>query len=130
MAKKVVKPVDAHVGALVRKRRVEVCLSQEKLGDAIGLTFQQIQKYEKGTNRISSSRLMQIANTLKVPVTYFFERAPAATRITARASESMDYIADFVASKDGTALMKAFVRLPADVRRSIVNLVEQISENE
>lgn len=88
MAKNFVKPVDAHVGALVRKRRTELGLSQEKLADAIGLTFQQVQKYEKGTNRISSSRLMQIASALDVPPTYFFDKAPTAAKITASEQRS------------------------------------------
>lgn len=130
MAKKVIKEVDAHVGELVRERRKEIGMSQEKLGDAIGLTFQQVQKYEKGTNRISSSRLMQIANTLGVEPTYFFVGAPTATRFTAANQKTMQYVADFVASKDGNTLMKAFARLPKDVQRSVVTLVEKIAENE
>ena len=130
MTKKVAKPVDTHVGALVRQRRLELGMSQEKLGDAIGLTFQQVQKYEKGTNRIGSSRLLQIANALSVPPTYFFEGAPTAVRISAKQQNSMDYVAAFISSKDGGELMKAFVKLPKDVQRSIVNLVDKISENE
>ena len=129
MAKKVIKPVDTHVGALVRARRVEIGMSQGKLGDAIGLTFQQVQKYEKGLNRIGSSRLMQIANVLDVPPTFFFQGAPTATKITASGQKSINEIAEFVASKDGMVLMQAFAKLPADVRRSIVNLVEKIAEN-
>jgi transcriptional regulator with XRE-family HTH domain len=72
MAKKISKPVDVYVGGRVRARRLELGMSQEKLGNAIGLTFQQVQKYEKGSNRIGSSRLMQIANALKVDPAYFF----------------------------------------------------------
>lgn len=105
-------------------------MSQEKLGHEIGLTFQQVQKYEKGTNRIGSSRLMQIANALGVEPTYFFVGAPTATRLTAGNQQSMQYVGDFVASKDGKALMKAFARLPKDVQRSVVNLVEKIAEHE
>ncbi|HZL68664.1 MAG TPA: helix-turn-helix transcriptional regulator, partial [Candidatus Limnocylindrales bacterium] len=71
MAKKIPNPIDTHVGNRVRMRRLILSMSQEKLGDAIGLTFQQVQKYEKGTNRMGSSRLQQIANVLKVPVTLF-----------------------------------------------------------
>lgn len=129
MAKKVVKPVDAHVGGLVRERRKAIGMSQEKLGHAIGLTFQQVQKYEKGTNRIGSSRLMQIANALDVEPTHFFVGAPTASRLTA-SQNPMQYVADFVASKDGKALMKAFARLPKDVQRSVVTLVEKIAEHE
>src|SRR4026209_2157183 len=76
MAKKAPNPIDKHVGSRVRMRRMMLAMSQEKLGDALGLTFQQVQKYEKGTNRIGASRLQQISNILKVPVSFFFEGAP------------------------------------------------------
>lgn len=130
MAKKIAKPVDTHVGALVRQRRLELGMSQEKLADALGITFQQVQKYEEGSNRISASRMMQIANTLDVQPTHFFEGAPTAQRISAKNQESMDYVAAFIGSKDGGALMRAFIKLPKDVQRSIVNLVDKIAENE
>ena len=71
ITKKVPKPVDVQVGSRVRMRRLMRGMSQEKLGDALGLTFQQVQKYEKGTNRMGSSRLQQAANILEVPVTFF-----------------------------------------------------------
>ena len=77
MLKKVPNPIDRHVGSRVRMRRMLAGISQEKLGDALGLTFQQVQKYEKGSNRISASRLQQIAKMLGVPVAFFFEGAPA-----------------------------------------------------
>ena len=76
MIKKAPNPTDKHVGARVRMRRMMLAMSQEKLGDALGLTFQQVQKYEKGTNRIGASRLQQISNILQVPVSFFFEGAP------------------------------------------------------
>ena len=76
MAKKAPNPIDKHVGSRVRMRRMMLSMSQEKLGDALGLTFQQVQKYEKGTNRIGASRLQQISNILQVPVSFFFEGAP------------------------------------------------------
>lgn len=129
MQEKVIKEVDAHVGEIIRERRKAVGMSQQKLGEAIGLTFQQVQKYEKGTNRIGSSRMMQIANALNVPPTYFFDGAPTAARL-AEDQKPMQYISDFVASTDGNALMKAFARLPNDVQRSVVNLVETIAEYE
>ena len=78
MAKKAPNPIDKHVGSRVRMRRMMLSMSQEKLGDALGLTFQQVQKYEKGTNRIGASRLQQIAHILQVPVSFFFEGAPHA----------------------------------------------------
>ena len=76
MAKKAPNPIDKHVGSRVRMRRMMLSMSQEKLGDALGLTFQQVQKYEKGTNRIGASRLQQISHILQVPVAFFFEGAP------------------------------------------------------
>ncbi|MGH6853068.1 MAG: helix-turn-helix domain-containing protein, partial [Methylocella sp.] len=75
--KKIPNPIDRHVGGRVRMRRVMLGMSQEKLGDALGLTFQQVQKYEKGTNRIGASRLQQISRTLDVPPAFFFEGAPS-----------------------------------------------------
>src|SRR6202040_776074 len=75
--KKIPNPIDRHVGSRVRMRRVMLRMSQEKLGEALGLTFQQVQKYEKGTNRIGASRLQQISRTLDVPPAYFFEGAPS-----------------------------------------------------
>src|SRR5437667_3675513 len=74
--KKAPNPIDKHVGSRVRMRRMMLNMSQEKLGDALGLTFQQVQKYEKGTNRIGASRLHQIAEIFGVPVQAFFEGAP------------------------------------------------------
>src|SRR5204862_2364914 len=77
MAKKAPNPIDKHVGSRVRMRRMMLGMSQEKLGDALGLTFQQVQKYEKGTNRIGASRLQQISLILQVSVSFFFEGAPS-----------------------------------------------------
>src|SRR5271156_21827 len=76
IAKKSPNPIDKHVGSRVRMRRMMLSMSQEKLGDALGLTFQQVQKYEKGTNRIGASRLQQISQILQVPVSFFFDGAP------------------------------------------------------
>jgi transcriptional regulator with XRE-family HTH domain len=76
MAAKTPNPIDVHVGGRVRMRRIEVNMSQQILGGHIGLTFQQVQKYEKGTNRIGASRLQQIGRVLEVPTSYFFEGAP------------------------------------------------------
>src|SRR5438105_3475779 len=75
--KKTPNPIDKHVGSRVRMRRMMLGMSQEKLGDALDLTFQQVQKYEKGTNRIGASRLQEISHILQVPVSFFFEGAPA-----------------------------------------------------
>jgi transcriptional regulator with XRE-family HTH domain len=130
MAKKAPNPTDKHVGARVRMRRMMLSMSQEKLGDALGLTFQQVQKYEKGANRIGASRLQQIAAILQVPVSFFFEGAPAAPGHHGGLAEapSPAYVADFLATSDGLALTKAFVTIKdAKLRRRIVDLVEQIA---
>ena len=130
MAKKAPNPIDKHVGSRVRMRRMMLSMSQEKLGDALGLTFQQVQKYEKGTNRIGAGRLHQIARILKVPVSFFFEGSP---RDGAGASEVEQaplptYVADFLATSDGLALTKAFMQIKdATLRRRIVSLVEEIT---
>ena len=106
MAKKAPNPIDKHVGSRVRMRRMMLGMSQEKLGDALGLTFQQVQKYEKGTNRIGASRLQQIATILQVPVSFFFEGAPAPPATAGGFAEapSPAYVSDFLATTDGLAL--------------------------
>src|SRR6516164_3665593 len=133
--KKSLNSVDKHVGGRVRMRRLVLAMSQEKLGDALGLTFQQVQKYEKGTNRIGASRLHQISHILQVPVAFFFEGAPNAQ--TAGRQEglaeaaSSAYVSDFLATADGLALTKAFMRIEdSKLRRRIVDLVEQIASRE
>ena len=101
-------------------------MSQEKLGTALGLTFQQVQKYEKGMNRISASRLQHLSQILQVPVPFFFEGAPGAA---AAMAESPSYVNDFLATSDGLALTKAFMGIEnAKLRRLIVHLVEDCAE--
>jgi transcriptional regulator with XRE-family HTH domain len=132
MAKKAPNPIDKHVGSRVRMRRMMLGMSQEKLGNNLGLTFQQVQKYEKGTNRIGASRLQQISHILQVPVSFFFEGAPTNTN-TVRVdgmneAPSPAYVSDFLATSDGLALTKAFMRISdSKLRRRIVDLVEQIA---
>jgi transcriptional regulator with XRE-family HTH domain len=131
MAKKAPNPIDKHVGSRVRMRRMMLSMSQEKLGDALGLTFQQVQKYEKGTNRIGASRLQQIANILQVPVAFFFEGAPhvgGPHGVGMGEAPSPAYVSDFLATSDGLSLTKAFMRIKnSKLRRRIVDLVEQIA---
>jgi transcriptional regulator with XRE-family HTH domain len=132
MAKKTPNPIDKHVGSRVRMRRMMLSMSQEKLGDALGLTFQQVQKYEKGTNRIGASRLQQISHILQVPVAFFFEGAPNLNAAThgdgMREAPSPAYVSDFLATSEGLALTKAFMRIKeAKLRRRIVDLVEEIA---
>jgi transcriptional regulator with XRE-family HTH domain len=125
-----VNPIDKHVGNRVRMRRLILNMSQTEIGDALGLTFQQVQKYEKGTNRISASRLQQLCRILQVPVAFFFEGAPRALGLpepTEADAESPAYVSDFLATSDGVALVKAFTRIrDAKVRRAIVALVQQV----
>jgi transcriptional regulator with XRE-family HTH domain len=130
MAKKAPNPIDKHVGSRVRMRRMMLSMSQEKLGDALGLTFQQVQKYEKGTNRIGASRLQQISQILQVPVAFFFEGAPTlhVQPNGLKEAPSPAYVSDFLATSDGLALTKAFMRIKeAKLRRRIVDLVEEIA---
>jgi transcriptional regulator with XRE-family HTH domain len=132
MAKKAPNPIDKHVGSRVRMRRMMLSMSQEKLGDALGLTFQQVQKYEKGTNRIGASRLQQIAHILQVPVSFFFEGAPHVGGHHGGdgmgEAPSPAYVSDFLATSDGLSLTKAFMRIKSSkLRRRIVDLVEQIA---
>jgi transcriptional regulator with XRE-family HTH domain len=129
IAKKVPKPVDTYVGSRIRMRRMMIGMSQEKLGDAIGLTFQQVQKYEKGTNRVGASRLQQIASVLQVAPAFFFEGAPIAPgeKRVSSVAPVPNYVSEFLASVDGLALVKAFHRITRPrLRRSIVAFVEQI----
>jgi transcriptional regulator with XRE-family HTH domain len=130
MVKKAPNPIDKHVGSRVRMRRMMLSMSQEKLGDALGLTFQQVQKYEKGTNRIGASRLQQISLILQVPVAFFFEGAPNVPGQPdgLREAPSPAYVSDFLATSEGLALTKAFTRIKEPkLRRRIVDLVEQIA---
>ena len=111
-------------------RRLFLGMNQETLANALGLTFQQVQKYEKGANRIGASRLQQISQILQVPVSFFFEGSP---RDGAGASEVEQaplptYVADFLATSEGLALTKAFMQIKdATLRRRIVSLVEEIT---
>jgi transcriptional regulator with XRE-family HTH domain len=129
MVKKSPNPTDKHVGSRVRMRRMMLEMSQERLGNAIGLTFQQVQKYEKGTNRIGASRLQQIAQVLQVPVAFFFEGAPNPPGKPPGPGDapSPAYVTDFLASSEGLALTRAFTRIKnAKLRRRIVDLVEEM----
>lgn len=135
--KKVPNPIDRHVGSRVRMRRILLGMSQEKLGEALGLTFQQVQKYEKGTNRIGASRLQQISNTLKVPPAFFFEGAPLGNDgVTGKAlgvaeEASSSFVLDFIATTEGLNLNKAFARIrDPKVRKRIIDLVTSLAGEE
>jgi transcriptional regulator with XRE-family HTH domain len=130
--KKQPNPVDMHVGGRVRLRRMMQGMSQEKLGESLGITFQQIQKYEKGTNRIGASRLQHIAQVLEVPVSFFFEDAPGVTNEDGFAeSRPAAFVTDFLTSTEGLQLNKAFIRIKdPKVRRRIVELVRAVAGEE
>jgi transcriptional regulator with XRE-family HTH domain len=122
--------IDQHVGSRVRMHRIMLGMSQMALGGALGLTFQQVQKYEKGMNRVSSSRLEQLSHILQVPITFFFEELPGAPKLDGGAP-SAAYVNDFVASENGLQLAKAFTRIESgEVRRRIVALVDAIEPDE
>jgi transcriptional regulator with XRE-family HTH domain len=124
-------PIDKHVGSRVRMRRMMLDMSQTTLAEALGITFRQVQKYEKGTNRISASRLQQISHTLQVPVSFFFEgspHVPGQHKGNGATAPSPAYVTDFLSSSDGFALTKAFMRIKgSELRRRIVKLVEEIA---
>jgi transcriptional regulator with XRE-family HTH domain len=123
-------PTDQHVGARVRMRRKMVAMSQEELAAALGLSFQQIQKYERGANRIGASRLQQMSHILQLPIEFFFEGAPnaSAPHGSDGSALSMGQIDDFVSDSDGLRLIRAFMRIDnATLRRRITMLVQEIA---
>jgi transcriptional regulator with XRE-family HTH domain len=131
MAEEALKSIDKHVGSRVRMRRMMLDMSQTKLGDALGIAFQQVQKYENGTNRVSASRLQHISHILRVPVSFFFEEVPPVPgqhKSNGAAPPSPAYMTDFLATSEGLALTKAFMRIKGpELRRRIVKLVEEIA---
>ena len=134
-SKKSPNPIDIHVGSRVRLRRMMLGMSQEKLGEHLGITFQQIQKYEKGTNRIGASRLQAIARGLSVPPAFFFEDAPGVVPVAGNQGfdepQSASYVVDFLSSSEGLTLNKCFVRIKdAKIRKKIVDLVRSIAGEE
>jgi transcriptional regulator with XRE-family HTH domain len=129
-AKKAPNPTDKHVGARVRMRRKMLAMSQEQLADALGITYQQVQKNEKGANRIGASRLQQISHILRVPVAFFFEGAPnaSAPHGSNGSALSIAEVNDFISDSNGLRLIGAFMRIDnAALRRRIVMLVQEIA---
>ncbi len=132
MSKRNPNPIDVHVGNRVRMRRMLIGMSQEKLGEKLGLTFQQVQKYEKGSNRVSASRLHHMAQILNVPVQYFFDDLP--DNVSRTESEGFaeggepGAIMSFLSTSEGVQLTRAFSDIPdSDVRRRLVDLVKSIA---
>jgi transcriptional regulator with XRE-family HTH domain len=130
--KKQANPIDAQVGNRVRLRRMLVGMSQEKLGEMLGLTFQQVQKYEKGVNRIGAGRLYQVAHILGVPVSYFYED------VTGQAGESLPAnnhasppVMEFLSSGEGLQLALAFMRIREPrVRKRVIDLIKTLAGSE
>lgn len=127
-------PIDVHVGARIRQRRTLLGMSQEKLGEAIGLTFQQVQKYERGANRVGSSRLFDLARVLDVPVSYFFEEMSAGTaskspsRLRGLAEPKPEpFEPDPLAKRETLELVRAYYRItdPA-VRKRVFELTKAL----
>ena len=129
-------PIDVHVGGRVRLRRMLISMSQERLGELLGLTFQQVQKYEKGTNRIGASRLHHIARSLGVPVQFFFDDLADEDRGGARQGAGFSEVneapsvMEFVSSAEGLELNRSYARISdPKVRRRILELVRCLSED-
>ena len=121
---------DTYVGSRVRMRRKMLGLSQEKLGEQLGITFQQVQKYEKGANRIGASRLQTISQVLEVPIGYFFPQEPAAVGGMGESAQS-DYVSDFMMSSEGIELNRAFAQIKdPKLRRKVIELVRTMASTE
>ena len=130
MSAKVPNPIDAYVGSRVRTRRLMLGMSQERLAEQIGVTFQQVQKYEKGTNRIGASRLQAIAGVLAVPVAFFFQQDNSQPLNTEGlgAISGLEDLSDFLTSKEGLNLNKAFMKInDPSVRQSVLTLIKSLA---
>ncbi len=127
-------PIDAHVGSRVRQRRMLLGMSQEMLGKAVGLTFQQIQKYERGINRIGASRLFTLSKVLDVPVSYFFDDMPralasAGAKPRGFAESSVTFEADPMASRETAELIRAYYRIDdPKQRRRVLELLRSMAD--
>ena len=128
MPKKKANPVDAHVGYRVRLRRMLIGMSQERLGELLGLTFQQVQKYERGINRIGAGRLFEVAGILGVPVSFFYEGVDGVQPSTESGDTQSSAVMNFLSSNEGIQLSTAFMGIKdVKVRRRILDLVRSIS---
>ncbi|MCD2175042.1 helix-turn-helix domain-containing protein [Rhizobium sp. C4] len=132
--KKTPNPIDVYVGSRIRLRRNMLGLSQEKLAEGLGVTFQQVQKYEKGSNRVGASRLQAVSNILNVPVSFFFDDGPKALAegsVPAERGVEPDELISFVSSKEGLALNRAFAKVTdAKVRAKLLNLVKALAADD
>jgi len=121
---------DAYVGSRVRMRRKVLGMSQEKLGAQLGITFQQVQKYEKGVNRIGASRLQKISQILEMPISYFFPQETTTAGGMGESGQS-DYVSDFMMSSEGIELNRAFAQIKdPKLRRKVIDLVRTMAATE
>lgn len=123
-------PTDVFVGSRIRTRRNMIGMSQERLADSLGITFQQVQKYEKGTNRVGASRLQAIATALNVPVMFFFQQEQGAGDLAGIGTPNEEHsLADFLSTKEGVVFNRAFLKIKdAKVRKSVVAMTKAIAE--
>lgn len=127
--KKKSNPIDVYVGSRIRLRRMMLGMSQEKLGESLGITFQQIQKYEKGTNRVGASRLQNISAVLNVPVFFFFQGAPGESEEKANDFSESNVAVEFLSSREGLQLNRTFIKIKDQkVQRKIVELVKTLAK--
>ncbi|MHA3977611.1 helix-turn-helix domain-containing protein [Halovulum sp. GXIMD14794] len=121
-------PVDAHVGQRIRHRRWMLGITQQQLGDAVGIKFQQIQKYETGMNRVSASRLWDIARALDVSISFFFEGLSAEDAADHPAQGSGDMPRDLMADKEAMELIRSYYTIPEAQRRRLFDLARVLSD--
>ncbi len=124
--------VDEHVGNRIRVRRMLLGMSQEKLGEGLGVTFQQVQKYEKGANRVSASRLFQLSKILNVPASYFFDNvlADSASHTRRLSDDGKAVPADMLTSRESLKLIRAYYGLPNPALRKIVfGLIKALADD-
>jgi len=130
LPKKNTNPVDAQVGSRVRLRRMLIGMSQERLGELLGLTFQQVQKYEKGLNRIGAGRLFDIARILGVPIDYFYEGLAGGSSRGFAENDASPPIVEFMSSSEGLQLALAFTSIKEPkVRKRVLDLVKSLAED-
>jgi len=123
-------PTDSYVGSRVRMRRKILSMTQEKLGKQLGITFQQVQKYEKGANRIGASRLQKISQVLDMPISYFFPQETPAAGSMGESTQS-DYVSEFMMSSEGIELNRAFAQIKdPKLRRKVIDLVRTMATAE
>lgn len=130
-ADKTPNPVDLYVGGRIRMRRRTLGVSQEKLADDLGLTFQQVQKYERGANRVSASKLYEIARSLSTPVAFFFDGLNDPTSADSYLDGGENHVHDFLMTNEGVELATIFPQVRrARVRRRILDLVRAMAEED